>query len=146
MLGHFAAPKQTARTAGRLLLAVSPMARAVLVCATWRDDRPPGSYFWCLLESSAEFSLLFNCSTNRCPTSSADGGFCPVMSSRSTTTCPVHGMALLVNPAPARCIEVCGQTSHYSLSVEQPKAEQIRIEKQRHRRPALMPSLHLRSA
>ena len=100
--------QQTARIACRLLLAASAEARAVLVCATWCDDRPPGSYFWCLLESSAEFCSLFNRSTNRYPTSSAEAGFCPVISSRSTTTCPVHGVALLLNRAPARCSAVCG--------------------------------------
>lgn len=50
----------------------------------------------------------FNRSTNRCPTSSAEAGFCPVISSRSTTTCPVHGVLLLLNRAPARCNAVCG--------------------------------------
>ena len=90
------------------LLAACAAARAVPVCATWRDDRPPGSDFWCLLESSAEFFSIFNRSTNRCPTASAEAVFCPVISSRSTTTCPVHGVALLLNFAPARCNAVCG--------------------------------------
>ena len=43
--------QQTARIAGRFLLAANAAARAVPICATWRDDRPPGRYFWCLLES-----------------------------------------------------------------------------------------------
>ncbi len=50
----------------------------------------------------------FRCSTNRCPTSSAEAGFWPVISSRSTTTCPVHGVVLLLNVAPAFCSAVCG--------------------------------------
>lgn len=65
-------------------------------------------YFWMLLESSAESFSILSRSTNRCPTSSADAGFCPVISSRSTTTCPIHGVALLLNLAPARCSAVCG--------------------------------------
>lgn len=48
-------------------------------------------YFWCLLESRAKFFSTFNCVTNRRPTSSAEAGFCPVISSRSSTTLRVHG-------------------------------------------------------
>jgi len=33
-----------------------------------------------LLEASAEFFSIFSRSTNRCPTSSTDAGFCPVIS------------------------------------------------------------------
>jgi|GEM_PF-6960199 len=115
MLGRFSW-QQNKRPALRAvcLLAACAAARAVPVCATWRDDRPPGSDFWCLLESSAEFFSIFNRSTSRFPTSNAqaeaeaEAGFCPVISSRSTTTWPVNCVMFLQNRAQARCSAVCG--------------------------------------
>jgi len=66
---------------GPFVFGASAAGRAAPGCATWHDDRSPGSYFSCLLESGAEFFSIFNRSTNSCPTSNA--GFCPVISSRS---------------------------------------------------------------
>lgn len=94
---------------GPFVFGANAAARAAPICATWRDDRPPGPYFCCLLESRAKFFSTFNCVTNRRPTSSAKAGFCPVISLRSTTTWAVHGVVLLLNLAPARCSAVCGQ-------------------------------------
>lgn len=75
MLGRFAGTKANGPLRAVCLLAASAAARAVPAFATWREDRPPGPYFWSLLESSAKLSSLFNRSINRCTTASAEAGF-----------------------------------------------------------------------
>lgn len=48
-----------------------------------------------IYKTSIIWSIYFNFSNNVLPTRTAEAGFCPVISSRSTTTFGVHAVVLL---------------------------------------------------
>lgn len=48
-----------------------------------------------IYKTSIIWSIYFNFSNNFLPTRIAEAGFCPVISSRSTTTFGVHALVLL---------------------------------------------------